>query len=307
MIMAYKVTVWTTHECNEIICELLFDLGASGVCVNDPKDFDDIDRNGVVFDYIDNDDRLGAVTVEGFFDYVSKELFALLKNGLDKIKSEMPCDAGSLEFKSEEVVPVDWLEEWKKYYKPIDFDKIAVYPSWIEPCKDKPYISIEPGSAFGSGEHESTRMCMSLLLDEDLKGKKIADVGCGSGILGMAALKLGAENVYFCDLDKDAIENLKVNLALNKFDNKAYQVKCASLLDGFDGKVDVIFANITADILIMLAPSAKDHLKDKGLIIISGVIKQREEDVLSAYQKCGFKLIKSEQDKDWRAYSFEVE
>ncbi|MBQ7652971.1 MAG: 50S ribosomal protein L11 methyltransferase [Clostridia bacterium] len=302
--MSYKITITTTHDANELISDILLEGGATGISVNDPSDFDEIDLNGAVWDYLDEKDKQGEVTVEGFFDDVSGELFSFLSQKLELVKKEMPCDVGSLDMTTEKIEDVDWLSVWKRYYKPIELEKVSVFPSWISPEGDKPYVRIEPGAAFGTGEHQSTKMCLTLLTKEKLEGKYVADVGCGSGILGMAALKLGARRAYFCDLDPQAIENLHVNLLLNEFDEKTYSVKTASLLDGFHDKVDVLCANITADILMKLAPTIAERLNENAVVIISGVIKERAEEVLEKYFSFGYKLKDQLEDGEWRAYAF---
>ncbi len=302
--MVYKFTVQTSHEASELIADAMFDLGGMGVCINDPKDFDEIDKNGVVWDYIDESDKIGEVTAEGFFDIENPQttLFQI-KERLKLIKENFPFDTGSLEVSFGTVPDVNWLEEWKKFYKPIVLDKISIIPAWCEPVGEK-YILIQPGQAFGTGEHESTKICLGLLSNIDLNGKEVADIGCGSGIIGMSALRLGAKSCYFSDLDREALNNLKVNLELNHFD-KNIEINNASLLSGFDKKVDIIFANITADILMVMAPQTQNCLKEGGKIVVSGIISQMNDEVLKKYESYGYKVTDSLSIKDWRGYTFE--
>lgn len=299
--MTYKFIVKTNHEASEIISDAMFELGAMGISITDPKDFDEIDKNGVVWDYIDDTDKIGIVTIEGFVDTTEPELCQnQLRERLVLINSFFPLPDYSLDVQFELVPEVDWRSEWKKYYKPIILDKISIFPSWIEPYGEK-YVIIEPGQAFGTGEHESTNMCLRLSFDIDLNGKKVADVGCGSGIIGMSALKLGASECYFSDLDKDALDNLKINLELNGIVNAT--VKHDSLLTNNNDSYDVIFANITADVLMLLAPQIESHLNKDGYLIISGIIADRSEETLACFEKYGFTVIKSLSMKDWRAYT----
>lgn len=302
--MVYKFTVQTSHEASELIADIMFDLGGMGVCINDPKDFDDIDKNGVVWDYIDDSDKVGDVTCEGFFDIEEPQsLLQEMNVRFNLVKENFPFDTGTLKTVFDIVPNVDWLEEWKKFYKPIVLDKISIIPAWFEPFGEN-YVLIQPGQAFGTGEHESTRICLELLSRLDLSEKEVADIGCGSGIIGMSALKLGAKNCYFSDLDKEALENLKVNLNLNGFD-KDIEIKHASLLSGFDKKVDIIFANITADILMIMAPQTQNCLKDGGKIVVSGIISQMNDEVLKTYNSYGYKVTDGVAIKDWRGYIFE--
>lgn len=301
--MTYKFIVTTNHNASEIVSDAMFELGASGVCIVDPEDFDEIDKNGVVWDYITEDDKKGAVTVEGFFDAEDPDEFLHnLNEKLDFIQKTFPFPEGTFSASYEQVPEVDWLQEWKKYYKPIILDKISIIPSWCEPVGEK-YIFIEPGQAFGTGEHESTNMCLRLSFNIDLLDKKVADVGCGSGIIGMCAMKLGAKSCYFTDLDGEALENLKVNLSLNGITENVEVVK-DSLLDHNQENYDVIFANITADILELLAPTLDKHLSDGGKVIVSGIIAEREKEVLDCYENAGFVVVDKLALNDWRAFTF---
>lgn len=301
--MTYKFIVTTNHNASEIVSDAMFELGASGVCIVDPDDFNEIDKNGVVWDYITEDDKKGVVTVEGFFDTDEPKVFLhSLNEKLDFIQQSFPFPEGTFKATFELVPDVDWLQEWKKYYKPIILDKISIIPSWCEPVGDK-YIFIEPGQAFGTGEHESTNMCLRLSFNVDLQGKKVADVGCGSGIIGMCAMKLGAKSCYFTDLDGEALENLKVNLKLNDITENVQVVKDSLLTDNSD-KYGIIFANITADILELLAPQLDSHLNENGVVIVSGIISEREQEVLDYYDKFGFKVVDKLALNDWRAFTF---
>lgn len=302
--MTYKFTVQTSHEASELVADAMFDLGGMGVCIHDPKDFDEIDKTGAVWDYIDDSDKIGNVSAEGFFDTQNPQaLLSDLKERMIFIKNNFPLDVGTLEVDFEVVPDINWLEEWKKFYKPILLDKIAIIPAWIEPFGEN-YVRIQPGQAFGTGEHESTKICLTLLCKTDLEGKSVADIGCGSGIIGMSALKLGAKSCYFSDLDAKALENLKENLELNELSEMS-EIKHASLLEGFNKKVDIIFANITADILALLAPQTQNCLKEGGMIVVSGIIAQMNDFVLKIYDEYGYKVVDSFALKDWRGYIFE--
>lgn len=299
----YKFRVITTHMASELVSSLMFDLEGEGVCIQDPSDFDEIDKYGVVWDYKTRNSTDGKVFVEGFFIREDKdEVKKSLLEGLEFLRNNCDFDVGSLEIQFEEVEDNDWMTEWKKYYSPIILQKIAVYPSWVEPSDNSiPIVKIEPGSAFGTGEHESTRMCLELIQNLPLKRKEIADIGCGSGILGMAGLRLGASSCYFSDLDPNAVDNLSINLDLNDLnDQSSYEV--ASLLQATEKRFDYIFANITVDILTLLAPSVKAHLKEGGQIVISGIIAERGQEIVEVFKKEGFNILESLSLGDWLAY-----
>lgn len=299
----YKFRVITTHEASELVSSIMFDLDGQGVCIQDPQDFDEIDKFGVVWDYKTKNSTDGKVFVEGFFIREDKtQVEESLQESLRFLKENCTFDVGSLEIQYEEVVDNDWRTEWRKYYSPIVLDQIAVYPSWIQPVDNcLPIVKIEPGSAFGTGEHESTRMCLELIQNLPLVDKQIADVGCGSGILGMAGLVLGAKECYFSDLDPNAVDNLKVNLELNNLQSKSvYEV--VSLLEGSNDRYDYIFANITVDILTLLAPTVREHLKENGQIIISGIIRERGEEIINIFKDNGFIVMNKLSLGEWQAY-----
>lgn len=302
--MTYKFTVQTTHEASEVIADAMFDLGGMGVCIHDPKDFDEIDKTGAVWDYVDESDKVGKVSAEGFFDVEDpEEKLHELKERFAFVKENFPLDAGTLETRFEVVPEVNWLEEWKQFYKPIHFEKFDILPAWMD-AEREVNVRIQPGQIFGTGEHESTKICLTLLERCDLQGKTIADVGCGSGIIGLAGLTLGAKKCYFSDLDPKAEENVLENLALNGQEGN-FEFKVASLLSGFNKKVDIIFANITADILTLLAPQTKDCLAEGGRIVVSGIIESMNDQVLKTYDEMGYKIIDRYALNDWRGYIFE--
>lgn len=304
--MSYTVTVLTTTEGSEIVSEFLVLMGAEGVCIRDKKDVLDLIQNklgGCYWDYIDEsvlqlDDK---VQVIGYLmDKPDQAALDGLQDNLDLARSMMPVDMGELSVSvGENTDDNDWLERWKVFYRPIAVGDLMVVPAWQQSDADH-VVKINPGTAFGTGEHESTQMCLSLLQTLDVKDKQIIDVGCGSGILGMAALKLGAAYCYFADIDPDAIKNMRENAALNELQN--YEAHVAGLLDGCDKKADIMLANITADILKMLSKDAGRCLNKGGYLIASGIIAERADEVLTAFAEMGFEVLRGEQKKDWRAY-----
>ncbi len=155
-------------------------------------------------------------------------------------------------------------------------------------------MRLDPGMAFGTGSHATTRMCLELM---DIKGKDVIDVGCGSGILGIAAKICGAKSVYMCDIDEQAVEFAKRNAEQN---GVVATIERADLLEG-DQKADFIFANITADILMRFSKSIGNHLNDNGMIVLSGIIDTREDEVLQCYQSAGYEIVERMSIDDWRA------
>ena len=195
----------------------------------------------------------------------------------------------------------DWAETWKKYYHPISVGKLTVVPAWEEytPKGDERIIRMDPGMAFGTGTHETTRLVMSLLSDEVTGGERVLDVGTGSGILALSAAKLGAKICYAYDIDPVAVrvaeENVKKDGAAN--------VICgvADLLDGVDrtAPYDLVVANIVSDIILRLLPDLGDVMKTGGRAILSGIIGERVAEIKTAVAEYGFSLVKEREERDW--------
>ena len=291
-----KITVITDHENADIVSSAMFDAGAEGVEILDREDFAALLKSDVIWDYVDeevfaagSDVRVSAVVPEGDAEFVPA-----LRARLDDMKNS------GVRFGEINVVSLDdadWANEWKKYYKPIVAEHITVVPTWIEynPESGERVMRLDPGMAFGTGEHETTRMCLDLAF---AAGKSVIDVGCGSGILGIAAALEGASSVYMCDLDSQAVEAAVKNAALNGVDCIVEQ---ADLLEK-DVSADLIFANLTADILMRFAPLAAPHLNDGGRLVVSGIIAERADEVKSAFEACGYVVLARAERGDWRAF-----
>lgn len=295
-VMKYKsVTVTTNHGDAELVSQAMFDAGAEGVSVLDKQDFADLLRSDVVWDYVDesllsaSDDVKVATTVPA-------DNACFLKVLEERLKELASYGVRYGEITVDEIDDADWANEWKKYYKPIVTPNVTVVPSWIKytPKEHETVMRLDPGMAFGTGEHATTRMCLELM---DAKGKRVIDVGCGSGILGIAAALTGATEVYMCDIDSQAVEFARRNAEFNGVDCVTEQ---ADLLKG-DRAADLIFANITADVLMRLADGIGRHLAPGGEIILSGIIAERLEEVERKYTECGYAVITRAANGDWRA------
>ncbi|HCU55783.1 MAG TPA: hypothetical protein DIC18_00430 [Clostridiales bacterium] len=292
-----KITCKTTHEGSEIVADLLYDYSRSGVVVEDAGDLAELWNSTLVWDYVEESvlNRPKEVTVIAYYDGDYSEISEELQSRIELLKKECPFVC-PLHLTVSEVKQEDWTENWKKFYKIIEVGDLQVVPVWKkEEATGEKVVLINPGSAFGTGEHESTRLCLSLMRELDLSGKNVIDTGCGSGILGIAALQSGAKQCLFRDIDESALNNLRENLALNQVDAK---VECASLLEGITEKADVVFANITADILSKMK-NAGEVVKKGGYLVMSGIIDKYELPLLELYQNMGFRLIKRETDGIW--------
>lgn len=302
----YELTVDTTSEASELVADILTDLGSNGIGIYDNRDLLGLSESGVVWDYIEehliHDD--GKAQVKGYFEVDGyDELKKQLLERLDFLKENCPFDYGTLTLSETLVNDDDWVNSWKQYYKPIHAGRVTIVPEWTEyaPAEGEYVVKIDPGMAFGTGEHESTKMCLMLLQEMGVGGKSVIDVGTGSGILALAAAKLGAQSVEAYDVDDNAVKSAKENSALNGFTDKIY-VANANLLDKTSGKFDIVLANITADVLITLSQSLGDYMKDGGTVIISGIILKRENEVVKAFEKASFKIEKRMNMGEWVAF-----
>lgn len=298
-----QVTITTTTFGSDIVSYILQEMGSEGVSIVDINDIRAVLTAKECWDYVDesilsyNDER---VFVKGFFaeDYDINKILTRL----EELKVNAFEPVGSLELITCKINSQDWENEWRKYYVPIEINNVVIVPAWLKyDGKIPTQIKIEPGMAFGTGTHETTGMCIALMQDFDLKGKLVADVGCGSGILGATALKLGAEKCFFNDIDMLAIKATEQNLQLNEIDS-GYEVVCGDLVLG-EEKADIVIANITADILIRLCEKLNSYVKEGGVVIVSGIINARADDVRKAYAKY-FDEIRIEKKGEWQAMSF---
>jgi len=295
--MKYKtITVNTTHGDSELVSSAMFDVGAEGVTILDKQDFLDLVKSDVIWDYVDESVLLQGddVKVSTIASVDDKDFAKRLEKRLAEMK-----EAGGLEYGEivvGEIDAADYENEWKKYYQPIVTDNITIVPTWIkyDAKEGEKVMRLDPGMAFGTGSHATTRMCLDLM---DVKGKSVIDVGCGSGILGIAASLLGAKSVYMCDIDEQAV---RFSIDNAKQNGVECEIEQADLIAG-ERKADFIFANITADILMRLAASIGKHLNDGGEILLSGIIDPRLLEVVKCYEEAGFKIVRHENLDEWNA------
>lgn len=294
--MKYKtITVFTNHNDADLISSAMFDAGAGGVSILDKQDFLDLVKSDVIWDYVDESvlEQSEVVKVSTMYELGDKDFEANLEANLEELKKN-GVQFG--EILKGEIDAADYENEWKKYYNPIKTKNITIVPTWIEynPGKDEKTMRLDPGMAFGTGSHATTRMCLELM---DVEGKDVIDVGCGSGILGIAAKICGAKSVYMCDIDAQAVEFATKNAELN---NVVATIEKADLLEG-EQQADFIFANITADILMRFSKSIGKHLRENGTIVLSGIIDTRLDEVIQCYQSAGYQIVERMAVDDWRA------
>ena len=300
-----EISVSTTTLAVEIISNIFIESGSKGVMIEDPSDFHLQGQDPLAWDYMEKevfDFGHEDVRVIGYFSSEEdiNEKISEIEKRLDYVKS-LGLDTGTLEIYKREVKQENWENEWKKYFNVQKVsDSIVIKPSWEEYTakEGEKIIDIDPGMAFGTGTHETTRMCINAIEKYMNKGDSLIDIGCGSGILSIAAAHLGAEKVIAVDLDKLAVKVSKENVDLNGFSN-TIDVRYGDLTDVIDEKADVIVANIIADIIAKLSENIADFIKDGGYCISSGIINDKKDFVISKLKENNFDIIEENNDGEW--------
>ena len=300
-----EISVSTTTLAVEIISNIFIESGSKGVMIEDPSDFHLQGQDPLAWDYMEKevfDFGHEDVRVIGYFSSEEdiNEKISEIEKRLDYVKS-LDLDTGTLEIYKREVKQENWENEWKKYFNVQKVSNcIVIKPSWEEYTakEGEKIIDIDPGMAFGTGTHETTRMCINAIEKYMNKGDSLIDIGCGSGILSIAAAHLGAEKVIAVDLDKLAVKVSKENVDLNGFSN-TIDVRYGDLTDVIDEKADVIVANIIADIIAKLSENIADFMKDGGYFISSGIINDKKDFVISKLKENNFDIIEENNDGEW--------
>ena len=309
-----ELTVHTTSEGSELIADVMWRYTSYGVAISDVKDVIALQRDkSAYWDYMDDDLAAGGsgdVLVKAFIalsdtDKVVPQIRADIDEIVKNCAGALPL--GTLETTKREIEGDDWIEIWRTHFRPIHLGSVVVVPEWIEYDKKagEHIVKLDNNMAFGTGEHETTSMCLKLLQEYLKEGDTCIDVGCGSGILGIAAIKLGARLAYLTDIDDIAVKSAKHNCENNGVADKAV-VAHSDLLNDADIKGDIMLANITAEILCRLAPSIPKNLKAGGILILSGIIESRLDMVLKAFTAQGLKLEKQMRDGEWFALVFKA-
>lgn len=293
-----EAAVHTTTAGADIVSELLMNAGATGTSIEDRTDVLNAQKPEGMWDMLDEhilDAMPEDVLVKAYFEEGAStpETLAFVRARLSELAHmDLGFDLGSLEFTRETVHEQDWAENWKRYYKPFRAgERIVVKPSWepYEPFPEDLVIEMDPGMAFGTGTHETTYMCLQMLERYVRPGSACIDVGTGTGILAIAAAKLGARDVLAIDLDEQAVAVAKENIQKNGMEQVVH-AQAGDLLKDSVGKADVIVANIIADVICALCGPAKAHICPGGAFICSGIIREREEDVLRALRHAGYAM-----------------
>lgn len=292
-----KFTITTTTEAVDLVSSMLDDIGIEGIEIEDNVPLTEKDTKGMFIDILPELPPDEGIAKVSFYldDKVDvAEILEKVGSGLDGLS--MYTDLGMRTITPGETEDKDWINNWKQYWKPFTVDDILIKPTW-EPVpkehEDKLLVQIDPGTAFGTGMHETTQLCIRQLRKRVHKDAVLLDVGTGSGILGITALKLGAACVRGTDLDENAITAVGENLEANHISPDRFQVRRGNIIDDADvkdwagyGKYDVVAANILADVIILLVKEVPAHLKKGGYFITSGIIDMKEEAVKAAFANC---------------------
>ena len=303
-----ELTISTTTPASEIIADIMWNYTDFGVTICDRNDIIALQKggDGLYWDYIDDalveENCLGALVKCYIEEQDAPKTIANILADIEKARalSGGAIPFGTLEETKRQVDGDDWIDVWKKHFRPIRLGKVVVVPEWIDyqKAQDEEVVLLDSNMAFGTGEHETTSMCVEWLQQFVTDHSVCIDVGTGSGILGISALKLGAKKVYLTDIDPIAVDSALHNCQLNGVADRA-EVVLSNLLDGADIVADVMFANITGEVLKLLAPSIPKHLKKGGVLILSGIIESRLEMVITAYEKEGLEVINRRQKGEW--------
>ena len=310
-----ELTIDTTPKGIEPVTNLLEEQGITGVIIDDEGEFHDfLENNHQYWDYVDDalmQEKKGVCRVTFYLENTPEgyNTLAQVRIALAALKTAHP-EYAPLLMMMNNVADADWENNWKAFYKPMEIgERLLVIPEW-EKANDPTRIPLilNPGLTFGTGSHATTRLCLTALDSHVRGGEKVLDLGCGSGILSIAALRLGAKDAFACDIDDKCVDVAYENAALNGIGKENYTVRWGdvtrdkTLQAEFGTNYDIICANIVADVIIALAPQVRPFLKEGGLFLTSGIIDDRAEEVRNALTAAGWEIAETHSSEGW--YSF---
>lgn len=312
-----EVKIYTTTEGIEPVSAMLLETGVTGIQVEDDNQLKEyLSESSEYWDYVDEELLNKPVGETKLIVYVSSnpygnEILLSIKEGLNRLRSmDIGLDMGRLVLETtENLNDEEWLNKWKEFYKPFKVgDKLLIKPVWedIKDTEGRVVFTINPGHVFGTGLHQTTQLCMLQLEKYVNKDTVLADLGCGSGILSIVALLLGAKSAFAVDIDANAIKTAYENAAFNGIDKTNYYVTSGNVVTdkalqdeiGY-GKYDIVVANIIADVIVAISPAVSKQLKADGVFIASGIIKDRLQDVYAALEENGFSVIDTNFKDEW--------
>ncbi len=299
----------------DALTEMLSTVGVDSIVIDDEGDFHNfLENNHQYWDYVDDDlmaEKKGKTRITFYLsdDQAGFTTLAAVRIALTNFQKANPQFPTAI-LSMENVADEDWENNWKAFYKPMEIgERLIVIPEW-EKAKigDRVPLILNPGLTFGTGSHATTRLCLKALEKHVHGGEKVLDLGCGSGILSIAALRLGAARAFACDIDEKCIGVAYENAALNNISKDVYTVRCGDVLSDkglqaeFGKEYDVIVANIVADVIIGLAPAVGSFLKEDGIFLTSGIIDTRAEEVKGKLMEAGWDVVEENSSEGWFSF-----
>lgn len=317
-----ETTIFTTTEGIEPVTGRLYRLGVTGVQITDESEFNEfLAENRRYWDYVDDSLRREMagetrVTVYLTDNDSGRAMLAAIRESMAALREADPEHRfGRLAVQTGSRREEDWVDNWKKYFRPLDIgERLRIQPAW-EPLDAKTtgartVFTVEPGMVFGTGAHESTRLCCAAAERYVKAGTQVLDLGCGSGILSIIALLLGADDALAVDIDPNAVDVAYANAARNGVGRDRYTVLSGDVLtdQAVQARIaakryDVVFANIVADVILALAPLVPPLLAPGGVFIVSGIIEPRRDEVAAGLRAQGFTLAESAQENGWASFT----
>ena len=305
-----KFRIETTTEAEDLVSSMLMDLGIQGIEIEDNIPMSQREKEQMFVDILPEtgvDDGVAYISFYLEEEDDKEAVLAKVRAELEDMRAYIEVGSGSIEESQTE--DVDWVNNWKKYFHQFYVDDILIIPSWenVKPeDENKMIVHIDPGTAFGTGMHETTQLCIRQIRKYTTEHTRILDVGCGSGILGMLALMFGAEYSVGTDLDPCAIDATRENMQVNGITEDRYEVMIGNIIDdkavqdkvGYE-KYDIVAANILADVLVPLTPVIVNQLKPGGIYITSGIIDDKEETVVNAVKAAGLEVLEVNYQGKW--------
>ena len=316
-----KFRIKTKTEAEDIIISTLYDIGLEGAQIEDNVPLTALEKEQMFVDILPQMAEDDGTAYLSFFVEETEEgglllngetkteedILKAVKEELDGLRDFMDIGEGSIAV--DETEDIDWINNWKQYFKQFYVDDILIIPSWEEvkeEDKDRMIIHIDPGTAFGTGMHETTQLCIRQLKKYVTEDTEILDVGTGSGILSIVALKLGAKHAVGTDLDPCAVPAVEENKEANEIPVQDFDMMIGNIIDDKDvqdavgyEKYDIVAANILADVLVPLSPVIVNQMKKGGIYITSGIIDQKEETVVKAVKDAGLEILEVTYQGEW--------
>ncbi len=305
-----KCTLKTLAEAEDIVISALADVGIEGVEIEDKVPLTERDKEQMFVDILpDAPDNDGIASLNFYLDEDARteEMLTAVRGALEELRDFMDIGEGTIV--ESETEDKDWINNWKQYFKQFYVDDLLIIPSWEEVKPEdegRMIIHIDPGTAFGTGMHETTQLCIRQLKKYVTPKTEMLDVGCGSGILSIAGIKFGAKYAVMTDLDPCAVSAAKENTEVNGITPDQYEVMIGNIIDdeeiqdrvGYE-KYDIVAANILADVLVPLTPVIVHQLKTGGIYITSGIIDEKEQVVVDAVKKAGLAVLEVTHQGEW--------